>query len=333
MISLVALDGADLVDGVSVHGDLRLHELEGAGIRWVETGAAAASDADTLYVMGATRVDAELLASMPRLRHVARFGAGYDAIDVEACTAAGVVVTTTPAAVRRPLALAGLTMLLAVTHNLVQKHRIATSGEWGERRRWRGVSTEGATVGIVGFGSVGAELARMLTGLGFDVRGMNRRGRHPVAGELGIPMVGLAEALAADVVVLCAALTEQTRGMIGAEEFALMGPDSAFVNIGRGALVDQEALVSALQEGRIRAAGLDVFDPEPLPLDHPLRSLPQVTLAPHSLCWTDAFTEAVARSVNASILAVHRGEVPPAAINPEAFTAPRVPPRHPAGTR
>lgn len=321
---LVAVDDADLVDGESVHGDLRLQDLERAGILWTATTSASVPpDVDTLYLVGSRRVDEELIERMPRLRHVARFGAGFDTVDVGACTAAGVAVTTTPAAVRRPLALAGLTLILAVTHNLVQKHRIVEDGDWRERREWRGRHTDASTVSIVGFGSAGAELARMLVALGFRVRGVNRRGSHPVASELGIPIVDLDAALASDVVVLCAALTPQTAGMIGAAQLARMRPDAVLVNIGRGGLVDQDALVDALVGGHLRAAGLDVFDPEPLPADHPLVTLPQVTLSPHALCWTDSFTAGVVASTNSAILDAQRGVVPATAVNPEVRAHPR----------
>lgn len=324
-------DDAIEADGSSVHGDLRLDELEAAGIEWRIIEAHPENDddlaeLDAVYALGHRPFDAEVLRSAPRLRHVARFGAGYDTIDLDACTAAGVVVTNTPAAVRRPLALAGLTLVLATTHNLVQKHRLTVESRWGEREAWRGTATEAATLGVVGFGSVGAELAALAQGVGFTVIGTNRSGRSEAASRLGVELVDLDALLrAADVVVLCAALTPETRGLIGARELAIMGADSVLVNIGRGGLIDQPALVDALRDGTIRAAGLDVFDPEPPAPDDPLLSLPNVTLAPHSLCWTDAFTAAVTRAANADIIAVSRGEAPVHALNPAALELERDP--------
>jgi len=311
-------------DGSSVHGDLALSELEAAGIEWCVIDAHPDSDddladLDAVYSLGHRGFDAAVLASAPRLRHIARFGAGYDTIDLDACSDAGVIVTNTPDAIRRPLALAALTLVLAVTHNLVQKHSIVVDDRWEDRGRWRGTATDGSTVAIVGFGSVGAELAAMLLGAGFRVVGVNRRGSSPDADRLGIPIVSLDEGLTADVVVLCASLNASTKGMIGPAELAKMKPSAAIVNVGRGALIDQKALTTALQDGTIRAAGLDVFDPEPPAADDPLLHLENVTLAPHALCWTADYTEAVVTSANEAMITASRGEAPATVLNPRAL--------------
>jgi len=311
-------------DGASVHGDLCLGELEAAGIAWSVIDAHPDSDddlvdLDAVYSLGHRAFDARTLAAAPRLRHIARFGAGYDTIDLDACSDAGVIVTNTPDAIRRPLALAALTLVLAVTHNLVQKHSIVVEDRWEDRGRWRGTATDGSTISIVGFGSVGAELARMLLGAGFSVVGVNRRGSSPEADRLGIPIVSLEEGLRADVVVLCASLNASTRGMIGAAELARMKPSAAIVNVGRGALIDQQALTRALQDGTIRAAGLDVFDPEPPAADDPLLHLENVTLAPHALCWTASYTDAVVASANEAMITASRGGVPATVLNPRAL--------------
>ncbi|MDQ0642610.1 NAD(P)-dependent oxidoreductase [Microbacterium murale] len=311
-------------DGTSVHGDLVLPELEAAGIEWSVIDAHPETDddladLDAVYSLGHRGFDASVLAAAPRLRHIARFGAGYDTIDLEACSDAGVIVTNTPDAIRRPLALAALTLVLAVTHNLVQKHAIVVHDRWEDRGRWRGTATDGSTVAIVGFGSVGAELAGMLLGAGFRVIGVNRRGSSAEADRLGVPIVPLDEGLTADVVVLCASLNASTTGMIGAAELAKMKPSAAIVNVGRGALIDQGALTSALQDGTIRAAGLDVFDPEPPAPDDPLLALENVTLAPHALCWTADYTRAVVASANEAIITASRGGVPATVLNPRAL--------------
>ncbi|WP_406249121.1 NAD(P)-dependent oxidoreductase [Microbacterium sp. M] len=311
-------------DGSSVHGDLALGELEAAGIVWSVIDAHPDSDddladLDAVYSLGHRGFDAAVLASAPRLRHIARFGAGYDTIDLDACSDAGVIVTNTPDAIRRPLALAALTLVLAVTHNLVQKHSIVVDDRWEDRGRWRGTATDGSTVAIVGFGSVGAELASMLLGAGFSVVGVNRRGSSPDADRLGIPIVPLDEGLTADVVVLCASLNASTKGMIGPAELAKMKPSAAIVNVGRGALIDQKALTMALQNGTIRAAGLDVFDPEPPAADDPLLHLENVTLAPHALCWTADYTRAVVTSANEAMITASRGGVPATVLNPRAL--------------
>lgn len=316
----------DAVDehGKSVHGDLALADLEAAGIEWTVIDShpdddSDLADLDAVYSLGHRSFDAEVLAGAPRLRHIARFGAGYDTIDLDACSDAGVIVTNTPDAIRRPLALAALTLVLAVTHNLVQKHAIVVEDRWEDRGRWRGADTDGSTVAVVGFGSVGAELARMLLGVGFRVVGVNSRGTSDAADRLGVPMVTLDEALGADVVVVCTSLNPSTRGMIGAAELARMKPSAAIVNVGRGALIDQKALTAALQDGSIRAAGLDVFDPEPPAADEPLLFLENVTLAPHALCWTADYTAAVTTSANEALITASRGEAPATVLNPRAL--------------
>lgn len=311
-------------DGSSVHGDLKLGALEAAGIEWTlidahSDSAADLAGLDAVYSLGHRAFTAEVIEGAPQLRHIARFGAGYDTIDLEACSDAGVIVTNTPDAIRRPLALAALTLVLAVMHNLLQKHKLVEEDRWSDRGRWRGVAMDGATIAVVGFGSVGAELAEMLIGLGFRVVGVNRSGTSEDATRLRVPLVSLDEAMGSDVVVLCASLNASTRGMIGVDQLRLMRPSSALVNVGRGALVDQPSLVDALRTGRIRAAGLDVFDPEPPSADDPLLSLDNVTLAPHALCWTADYTNAVVASANAAIIAASRGAAPSSVLNPRAL--------------
>lgn len=326
MVYRVAVVGGEIdSEGRSVHGDLRLTDLSREGIAWetLQTLDADLHHVNTLYLVDGQRVDQRVLDRAPHVEHIARFGAGFDSIDVDACTASGVIVTTTPEAVRRPLALAGLTLILAVTHNLVQKHDIVRRGTWNQRGVWRGQHTSGSTISIIGFGGVGAELARMLVGLGLTVTGMNRRGAHPIAQELGIEMVSLEKALLADVVVLTAPLTSQTRGMIGEPELNMMQPGASLINIGRGGLVDQPALTRALGDSKIRAAGLDVFAQEPLPATDPLTRLPNVTLSPHSLCWTDEFAARAIEDINASIISVRERRDFTRVINPEGLRHPR----------
>lgn len=314
-------------DGSSVHGDLQLQRLTEQDIDWfVLPGYVDPIPAEWLdgvnavYSLGHTRFGEATLAGVPDLQLIARFGAGYETIDVPACTRAGVAVTNTPDAVRRPLALAAITLLLALAHNLIPKDRLTRTSKWEERGAYRGAAIDGMTVGIVGFGSVGAEIARMLLPMGLRVIGNNRSGVSPAAGELGIQLLELNDLLQeADYVVLCASLTPETVGLLGREQLAAMRPGSFLINVGRGQLVDTEALKDALRTGHLAGAGLDVFDPEPLAPDDELLGLDNVVLSPHSLCWTADFTRSVSESALGSILAVARGENPVAALNPEVF--------------
>lgn len=316
-------------DGTSIHGDLGLERLTEAGVQWQvlpayedPIPAQHLEGVDAVLSLGHIHFGEETLVAAPQLKLVARFGAGYDTIDLAACTRAGVLVTNTPTAVRKPLAAAGLTLVLALAHQLLAKDRLTRSSSWGDRERYRGSSIDGATLGIVGFGSVGTELARMAAPLGLTLLGNNRSGRHPEADGLGVTLVSLEELLAAsDYVVLCAALTPETERLIGQRELELMKPSAFLVNIGRGRLVDTDALRTALRRQRIAGAGLDVFEPEPLAADDELLRMENVVLSPHSLCWTADFTRDVSASAIEAILDVAAGRRPRHLLNPEAQAA------------
>ena len=172
-------------DGSSIHGDLGLQRLSENGISWSVLPSytdpvplADLAGVQAVLSLGHIAFDARTVDHAPDLRLIARFGAGYETIDLDACTRAGVVVTNTPDAIRRPLAVAGLTLLLALSHKLLAKDRLTRTSDWAQREHYRGAPLVGQTVGIVGFGSVGAELARLLAPLGMKVVGNNRSGRH-----------------------------------------------------------------------------------------------------------------------------------------------------------
>ncbi|MEC3852427.1 glyoxylate reductase [Paenarthrobacter ureafaciens] len=314
-------------DGSSIHGDLGLHRLTDKGIQWrvLPTYTDPIPPADLAGVqavlsLGHISFDSRTLDHTPDLQLVARFGAGYETIDLDACTRAGVVVTNTPDAIRKPLATAGLTLLLALSHKLLAKDRLTRTANWEGREHYRGAPLSGQTVGIVGFGSVGAELAKLLVPLGMEVIGNNRSGRNPEASALGVDLVGLDELLErSDYVVLCAALTPATERLIDASAFAKMKSGAYLVNIGRGKLVDTDALRDALRSGHLAGAGLDVFEPEPLNPDDEILSMDNVVLSPHSLCWTEDFTRDVSAGAIASIIAVAEGQRPSDVLNPEVF--------------
>ena len=314
-------------DGSSIHGDLGLQRLSEKGISWGVLPSytdpvplADLAGIQAVLSLGHIAFDARTVDHAPDLRLIARFGAGYETIDLDACTRAGVVVTNTPEAIRRPLAVAGLTLLLALSHNLLAKDRLTRTSDWAQREHYRGAPLVGQTVGIVGFGSVGAELARLLAPLGMKVVGNNRSGRHPEAAGLGVELLGLEDLLeVSDYVVLCAALTPATEKLIDAAALDRMKTSAYLINIGRGKLVDTDALRDALREGRIAGAGLDVFEPEPLLPDDELLRFDNVVLSPHSLCWTEDFTREVAASAIASIVAVAAGERPANVLNPDVF--------------
>ncbi|TLP79023.1 NAD(P)-dependent oxidoreductase [Nesterenkonia sphaerica] len=314
-------------DGTWLHGNLGLERLTAAGLEPVilprpqeptyldEVGTVGS----VISFSHAPFRETELRAC-PDLRHIARFGAGHESIDLDACTAYGVVATNTPEAIRRPLALAGLTLLLALSHNLLNKHRITVEGRWRERGGFRGRGVRDQTLGILGFGNVGAELAELAQPLGLNVIGTNRSGRNAEADRLGVPLVSPGElAERSDFLVLTAALTADSRHMVDAKFLSRMKPTSFLINIGRGGLVDQAALRNALQDETIAGAALDVFDPEPVDPGDPLLGMKNVVLTPHSLCWTADFAEDVTKSVFEAVIDVAQGRRPKHLLNPEAW--------------
>lgn len=304
-------------DGSTIFGDIGLGRLTAAGLRWqvVPVPEPVLSHAqlagfDAVLMMGDRKITAASLAGTS-LRHIARFGAGYDSIDVAACAAAGVLVTNTPDAVRVPMAHAALTFVFALAHNLVAKDRLVRNGRWAERASWQGRGLTGACVGIVGLGGIGTEIARLLHVLGMDVAAYNRSDRREQAAALGITLLPLAElAAVSDYLIVAVSANPGTTHLIGSDVLARMKPGAYLVNLARGSVVDEEALARALASGRLRGAALDVFEHEPLQRTSPLLDMEQVVLTPHSLCWTDAFARAVADSAIGAIIDVAQGRVP-----------------------
>ncbi|MCL3859489.1 2-hydroxyacid dehydrogenase [Actinotalea sp. K2] len=315
-------------DGSTIFGDVGIDRLTAAGLEW-EVMAPAVGHApspadldgyDAVLSFGHLHFSRDLVEATPRLTHVARFGAGHDGIDLDGLARAGVLVTNTPVAVRRPLALSALTLLLALSHRLMDNHRAATSGRWSDRGQHRGLGLAGRTVGIVGLGSVGGDLAGLVAPLGVRVVTNERAGVHERAAALGVEVLGL-EQLAAesDYVILTAALTDSSYHLVDAAFLAAMKPTAYVINVARGGLVDQAALTAALVEGRIAGAGLDVLDPEPPSADEPLLTLDSVILTPHALCWTADFTREVATSVIEAIIDGAHGRRPAHPLNPDVF--------------
>jgi phosphoglycerate dehydrogenase-like enzyme len=271
------------------------------------------------------RVSAASLADAADLKVVARFGVGYDNVDVDACTGNGTLVTITRDAVRRPVASAALALLLSITHRLPQKDDLVRTGRWHDRLDHMGTGLTGKVVGFVGWGNTGGELSRLLAPL--DVRQVahDPYASPEIAAGLGVELRSLEEVQAgSDVVVIMAALTPQTRGIIGPAELATMKPTAMLVNISRGPLVDQQALAKALTDGQISGAALDVFADEPVDPADPILRAPNTLLTPHAACWTDELAWNNGTGAIGSVLAVAAGRVPPFVVNPDALRHPKL---------
>ena len=282
------------------------------------------ADVDALILL-MPKVTAQTLSSGSRLAVVARFGAGYDTVDVEACTAKDVALVITPDGVRRPVAVSILTLMLALTGKLMVKDRLTRGGPdtWGQRSDHMGVGLVGLTLGSIGIGNIGAELFRLAKPLDMNYLAHDPYADPEVAAELGIELVGLEELFRrADVLAVNCPLSEATRHLVNAERLALMKPGAYLINTARGSIVDQAALTAFLAEGRIAGAGLDVLEQEPPDPNDPILSLDNVILTPHALCWTDqCFAGNGAADVKA-VLDFKAGQVPRGIVNRSVIDSP-----------
>jgi phosphoglycerate dehydrogenase-like enzyme len=269
-------------------------------------------EADFLLVATA-RVDEELLRAAPRLRLVQHQGVGYDNIDVDACRRAAIPVALTPEGTTTGVAEHTLLLILALFRHLLALDTAVRRGEWPVwSMRSRSVELAGKSVGLIGFGRIGREVARRARA--FDTTTVyHDAARAPAAveTELGATYVARDDLLRqADVVSLHAPLTAETRGLIGERELRLMQPHAVLINTARGALVDEPALVRALDKGWIAGAGLDVLAQEPPRPDNPLLTRPNVILTPHVAAGTRDAYRTKMRAVFANMQRVARGEAP-----------------------
>ena len=261
-----------------------------------------------------------------RLSLVARFGVGYDTVDVPACTEAGIALSITPSGVRRPVAVAILTMMLALAGRLMAKDRLARLGAAGypQRGAHMGVGLMGRTLASVGIGNIGAEMFRLAKPLDMRFIAHDPFADPAAAAALGVALVDLETVFRdGDFVAVNCPLMPQTRHLVNAERLALMKPGAFLINTARGPIVDQAALVEVLRAGRIAGAGLDVQDPEPPDPADPLLALDNVILTPHALCWTDQCFAGIGASAVRSVLDVAAGRVPEGLVNRDVLQHPR----------
>lgn len=267
------------------------------------------------------RVTARSLSRAVDLLAIARFGVGYDGVDVAACNAADVALLIASGAVDRPVAEATIAWMLALSHRVLAKDRLLREGRWDERSRFMGTELRERVLGVVGLGGIGRELVRLVAAFGMArPLAFDPYADSGAATALGVELVSLDELLSrSDFVSLHCPLNESTRGLIGARELGLMKPGAYLINTARGGIVDEPALVEALASGRIAGAAIDCFETEPVTGPHPLSGLDNVILAPHCIAWTDELFRDIGRAVCRGLLALRRGERPPGLVNLEVL--------------
>ena len=249
---------------------------------------------------------------------IGRAGAGYDKIDLEACTANDVVVFNSPDTLVHSTASAALVFILALAKRLPEHERMAHTGCWDRQSQISGDDLPGQTLGIVGLGHTGAELARLVAPFKMRLLAYSPRADAAKAVNLGVQLLPTLDELfrESDFISLHCRLEPHTRGMIGEREFRLMKPTAYFINVARGELVRQNDMVRALREGWIRGAGLDVFEEEPLPASDPLAELDNVILTPHWLPATRQAGFATMTSIAEGMRRIATGRIPDHILNP-----------------
>ena len=243
-----------------------------------------AKDAYALWTMLSDNIDRTLIESLPNLKVISNFAVGYNNIDIEAAKDRSIVVTNTPGVLTETTADLAFALLLATARRITEVEQEIRSGNWDSwsPMQYTGMDVFGATLGIVGMGRIGEAVARRAKGFDMNVLYHNRSRKLDAEETYGFTYAELDELLKqSDFVILLTPLTPETKGLIGERELNMMKETAAIINVARGGIVDEQALYEVLASKKIWAAGLDVFEQEPVPVDHPLLTLPNVTVSPH----------------------------------------------------
>jgi len=313
--------------GEPIFGRKPLEVLNQSGLEWEwiegdypEITPDIAAKYDALHINLQRVTEASVSGPDRRVKIIARNGVGYDTVDVAACTRNGVLVTNTPLAVRRPVAVAALTLVFALAGRLFEKDELVRTNRWNDRNDFMGYGLTTRTLGLVGAGSIGQEIIRLAKPFFGRIIAIDPYVDAGAIKELGAELLPFDDVMRqSDFVVVCCLLSPETRHLINARAFSLMKRTAFFVNVGRGPIHNEAALVEALQTGQIAGAALDVTEIEPLPPDSPLIRLKNTILAPHALCWTDECFEDIATTALTSIVDVMNGRRPKHLVNPDAW--------------
>jgi D-3-phosphoglycerate dehydrogenase len=309
------LAAAPDIELVRIPGDASVED----SMRWLETCHGYYAKASRDELPRPLHVTAELLARLPRLAIVASYGAGYDTIDLDACTAADVVAVNEAGGNARAVPEHAVGMMMVLLKRIPEAQEATRAGQVGARERLMGRELANRTVGIVGLGHAGSQCAALLKAIGSEVIAFDPYLDAAACSERGATQVDLPRLLAdSDVISLHCPLTAETRNMFDAERFGAMRRDAIFINTARGSTYDESALLAALQSGHLGGAGLDVWEREPSPKEHPLLGHPAVIASPHTAGVTHESRDRVARMAAEAFIAVAAHQVPPRCLDSTA---------------
>jgi D-3-phosphoglycerate dehydrogenase len=314
----------------TIFGEEAFEILKDPAVEWeflpdkvAEVPPEYAAKYDAICLMSARFSRRTLSGPDRKVKLVARFGVGYDSVDVPACTDNGVLLTITPDGVRRPVAASVVGFILALAHRMFLKDRITREGRWAEKGNYLGSGLMGRTLGVIGVGNIGREIFRLIQPFDMKLLGCDPNVPQSAVASLGVTMVDMDTLLKqSDYVSVNTLLDERTRGLVGAREFGLMKPSAYFINTARGPVVTEAALIEALEAGRIQGAAIDVFEQEPVAPDNPLLKMDNVIVAPHAICHTDECMSLLGKSAFKAAVDLAHGRKPHLIVNTEALQRP-----------
>jgi len=246
-----------------------------------------------------------------RLKIIARFGVGYDTIDVPTCKKSGIYLTIAPDGVRRPVAVSAITYVLMLSQKVWFKDKLTRMGRWSEKSDHIGVGLTNRVLGSIGVGNIGAEMFKLAKPFEMQLIAHDPYADPNEMAKLGVRLVDLETLFkTADFLTVNCPLNEHTKGLVNAQRIAMMKPSAFLINTARGPIVDEKALYQALKNKKIAGAGLDVFEVEPTPADNPLLQLDNVIVTPHGICFTDQCMQGLAQSAFQSVIDVLEGKKP-----------------------
>lgn len=307
------------VHALSQHAEVNV--WLGPGLMPAEALGEELADCDGLVCLLTDQLSRELIEAHPRLAFVSSMSVGVDHVDVAALTERGIPLGHTPGVLVETTADTTFALLLAAARRISEADCFVRQGAWRRENRWSpdfftGKDVGGATLGILGLGAIGQAVARRAAAFGMRVLAWNRSPRQVE----GVTQVSLEELLAeSDFLSVHLALTDDTRGLLNEERIAAMKAGAVLVNTARGGIVDEQALAVALAQGQLYAAGIDVFAEEPVPVDNPLLSLPNVVLTPHIGSATAVTRARMADMAADNAIAALCGEPMPHCVNPEVY--------------